>query len=103
MSGAIIAIGSLTVLGQRGIFLTSAVLTLIGLAIIAIASRTPRSPSGHRAEDQAVDPTPDYAFGTELLQPVLPAVRPILIGLDHDFSYLVLLGWRPRPRRTPSW
>jgi hypothetical protein len=42
-------------------------------------------------------------FGTEPLQPVLPAVRPILIGLDHDFSYLVLLGWRPRPRRTPSW
>jgi len=55
VSGPIIAIGSLTVLGQRGIFLTSAVLTLIGLAIIAIASRTLRSPSGHRAEDQAVE------------------------------------------------
>jgi len=55
VSGPIIAIGSLTVLGQRGIFLTSAVLTLIGLAIIAVASRTPRSPSGHRAEDQAVE------------------------------------------------
>jgi MFS transporter, SET family, sugar efflux transporter len=40
VSGPIIAIGSLTVLGQRGIFLTSAVLTLIGLAIITIANRT---------------------------------------------------------------
>jgi MFS transporter, SET family, sugar efflux transporter len=40
VSGPIIAIGSLTALGQRGIFLVSAVLTLIGLAIIAIASRT---------------------------------------------------------------
>jgi MFS family permease len=35
VSGPIIAIGSLTVLGQRGIFLTSAALTLIGLVIIA--------------------------------------------------------------------
>ena len=42
VSGPIIAIGSLTALGQRGIFLISAVLTLIGLAIIAIASRTTR-------------------------------------------------------------
>ena len=40
VSGPIIAIGSLTALGQRGIFLVSAALTLIGLAIIAIASRT---------------------------------------------------------------
>lgn len=40
VSGPIIAIGSLTVFGQRGIFLASAVLTLFGLAIIAIASRT---------------------------------------------------------------
>jgi MFS transporter, SET family, sugar efflux transporter len=40
VSGPIIAIGSLTVLGQRGIFLTSAVVTLIGLAIITIANRT---------------------------------------------------------------
>ncbi len=40
VSGPIIAIGSLTALGQRGIFLVSAVLTLIGLAIIAMASRT---------------------------------------------------------------
>ena len=40
LSGPIIAIGSLTVLGQRGIFLTSAALTLIGVVIIAIASRT---------------------------------------------------------------
>jgi SET family sugar efflux transporter-like MFS transporter len=40
VAGPIIALGSLTVLGQRGIFLISAALTLIGLAIIAIASRT---------------------------------------------------------------
>jgi SET family sugar efflux transporter-like MFS transporter len=40
VAGPIIAIGSLTVLGQRGIFLTSSALTLIGLVIIAIASRT---------------------------------------------------------------
>ena len=42
LSGPIIAIGSLTALGQRGIFLTSAGLTLIGVVIIAIASRTNR-------------------------------------------------------------
>jgi MFS transporter, SET family, sugar efflux transporter len=42
VAGPIIALGSLTVLGQRGIFLISAVLTLIGLVIIAIASRTNR-------------------------------------------------------------
>jgi MFS transporter, SET family, sugar efflux transporter len=40
LSGPIIAIGSLTILGQRGIFVTSAALTLIGVVIIAIASRT---------------------------------------------------------------
>jgi MFS transporter, SET family, sugar efflux transporter len=40
LSGPIIAIGSLTILGQRGIFLTSAALTVIGVVIIAIASRT---------------------------------------------------------------
>jgi SET family sugar efflux transporter-like MFS transporter len=45
VSGPIIAIGSLTVLGQRGIFLTSAFLTLIGLAIITIANRTTTKPS----------------------------------------------------------
>ena len=45
VSGPIIAIGSLTVLGQRGIFLTSAVLTLIGLAIITIANRTTAKPA----------------------------------------------------------
>jgi MFS transporter, SET family, sugar efflux transporter len=39
LSGPIIAIGSLTALGQRGIFLASAALTLIGVVIIAIASR----------------------------------------------------------------
>jgi MFS transporter, SET family, sugar efflux transporter len=40
LSGPIIAIGSLTILGQRGIFVTSAALTLIGVVITAIASRT---------------------------------------------------------------
>ncbi len=40
VSGPIIAIGSLTALGQRGIFLTCAVLTLVGLVIIAVARRT---------------------------------------------------------------
>ena len=41
-AGPIIALGSLTVLGQRGIFLTSAAITLLGLLIIAIARRTAR-------------------------------------------------------------
>jgi SET family sugar efflux transporter-like MFS transporter len=39
VSGPIIAIGSLTALGQRGIFLTCAALTVIGLLIITIAGR----------------------------------------------------------------
>lgn len=38
VSGPIIAIGSLTALGQRGIFLASAVLTVIGLVIISVAT-----------------------------------------------------------------
>ncbi|WP_457947469.1 MFS transporter [Pseudarthrobacter sp. alpha12b] len=40
VSGPIIAVGSLTVVGQRGIFLTSAALTLVALAIIVVANRT---------------------------------------------------------------
>lgn len=40
VSGPIIAAGSLTALGQRGIFLASAALTLLGLATIIIANRT---------------------------------------------------------------
>ena len=47
VSGPIIAVGSLTALGQRGIFLTSAVLTLIGLGIIAIARRTTKAAPAH--------------------------------------------------------
>lgn len=39
VSGPIIAIGSLTTLGQRGIFITSAAITLLGLIPIAIAGR----------------------------------------------------------------
>jgi SET family sugar efflux transporter-like MFS transporter len=45
VSGPIIAFGSLTVLGQRGIFLTSAVLTLIGLAMLATANRIATKPA----------------------------------------------------------
>ncbi len=37
VAGPIIAVGSLTAFGQRGIFLTSAVVTLVGLFIIAAA------------------------------------------------------------------
>lgn len=37
VAGPIIAVGSLTVLGQRGIFLTSAAVTFLGLLIIATA------------------------------------------------------------------
>lgn len=37
VSGPIIAVGSLTILGQRGIFLTSAAATLLGLLIITSA------------------------------------------------------------------
>jgi SET family sugar efflux transporter-like MFS transporter len=44
VSGPVIAVGSLTVLGQRGIFVTSAAVTLVGLGIIGIASRTGRPP-----------------------------------------------------------
>jgi SET family sugar efflux transporter-like MFS transporter len=49
VSGPIIAIGSLTVIGQRGIFLTCAALTLIGLLIIAISSRTTKSARDYAA------------------------------------------------------
>lgn len=42
VSGPIIAFGSLTVLGQRGIFLASAAVTLVGLHIIATAGWTSR-------------------------------------------------------------
>ena len=40
VSGPIIAVGSLSTLGQRGIFLTCAAVTLVGLAVIGIAART---------------------------------------------------------------
>jgi len=46
VSGPIIAVGSLTVLGQRGIFVTCAAATLVGLVVIVIASRTTRRRSG---------------------------------------------------------
>jgi SET family sugar efflux transporter-like MFS transporter len=42
VSGPLIALGSLTVLGNRGIFVACAVLTAAALAIIGIAGRRPR-------------------------------------------------------------
>ena len=53
VSGPIIAVGSLTVLGQRGIFVTCAAVTLVGLVVIAIASRTTRRPAGGQEGAQA--------------------------------------------------
>ena len=44
VSGPIIALGPLIAFGQRGIFLASAALTLIGLLIIVIAIRTSAQP-----------------------------------------------------------
>ena len=57
VSGPIIAIGSLTVLGQRGIFLTCAALTLIGLVIIGLASLSSgatRATAAERGRDAPV-------------------------------------------------
>jgi SET family sugar efflux transporter-like MFS transporter len=48
VSGPVIALGSLTVLGQRGIFLAAAALTVISLGIILVAGRT-----GARTESPA--------------------------------------------------
>ncbi|MCI0143905.1 MFS transporter [Arthrobacter bambusae] len=50
VSGPIIAAGSLTTIGQRGIFLTSATLTLLGLAIIITANRTNQAAPERAAE-----------------------------------------------------
>ena len=52
VSGPIIAVGSLTVLGQRGIFVTCAVVTLVGLVVIVIAART----TGRVRSDPVVEP-----------------------------------------------
>lgn len=49
VSGPLIAFGSLTALGQRGIFLTSAALTLIALLTIAVARRTAKPARDERA------------------------------------------------------
>ncbi len=51
VSGPIIAVGSLTALGQRGIFIASAAITLLGLIPIAIAGR--RHPAGTSSTPQA--------------------------------------------------
>ncbi len=50
VSGPIIAVGSLTAFGQRGIFLTSATVTLVGLVILTIASWTSRRRPAAEAE-----------------------------------------------------
>ncbi|GAA3643945.1 hypothetical protein [Microlunatus ginsengisoli] len=42
VSGPIIAVGTLTAFGQRGIFLTSAAVALLGLLVIAAAYWTDR-------------------------------------------------------------
>ena len=42
VSGPIIAVGALTALGQRGIFVASAAVTVLGLLIIAAAYWTTR-------------------------------------------------------------
>jgi SET family sugar efflux transporter-like MFS transporter len=51
VSGPIIAVGSLSVLGQRGIFVTCAAVTLVGLVIIVIASRTTRRRAGSPSQE----------------------------------------------------
>jgi SET family sugar efflux transporter-like MFS transporter len=57
VSGPIIVIGSLTVLGQRAIFLTCAALTLVGLIIIAVVRRTTGPvDTQDRAEDRPEQP-----------------------------------------------
>ena len=56
VSGPIIVIGSLTALGQRGIFLTCAALTVIGLLIITIASRTNRATENARSKGPSGNP-----------------------------------------------
>ena len=52
VSGPIIAVGSLTVLGQRGIFVTCAVVTLLGLVVIVVAART----TGRVRSDPVAEP-----------------------------------------------
>ena len=55
VSGPIIAIGSLTALEQRGIFLTCAALTVVGMIIIAIASRTTKPRRSTTTADSQID------------------------------------------------
>lgn len=45
VSGPVIALGSLTVAGQRGIFWTSAAITVLGLLLIMLAGRHGRAPA----------------------------------------------------------
>ena len=58
VSGPIIAIGSLSVLGQRGIFLTCAALTLLGLGIIGLASLSSGASRATAAERGPDAPVP---------------------------------------------
>ena len=46
-SGPIIAIGSITVFGQRGIFLGCAFVTILGLPLLGIAGRTMKRGAAH--------------------------------------------------------
>jgi MFS transporter, SET family, sugar efflux transporter len=46
-SGPIIAIGSITVFGQRGIFLGCALVTILGLHLLGIAGRTMKRGAAH--------------------------------------------------------
>ena len=69
VSGPIIAIGSLTALEQRGIFLTCAALTVVGMIIIAIASRTTKPRRSTTTADSQIDrhrgpQTPDLQTST---------------------------------------
>lgn len=54
VSGPIIAIGSMTILGQRGIFFACAALTLAGLALIALANRASKKIQKRTREDLTV-------------------------------------------------
>ena len=45
VSGPIIAIGALTVLGERGIFVACAALTLVALGVVGAAARSQRGPA----------------------------------------------------------
>jgi MFS transporter, SET family, sugar efflux transporter len=60
VSGPVIALGSLTILGQRGIFVGCAILTVLGLILIGAAGRIGRRPAAGRPPEEhpsEVEPT----------------------------------------------